>query len=81
MIGGAVAFPGKKTRIQSLRDTGNQAALVIMGAVIMLFLAALLEGFGRQLINNDMTRYTIAIGTLIFWLAYFYWPRRTDEAV
>ncbi|RIJ25843.1 stage II sporulation protein M [Henriciella barbarensis] len=80
MIGGAVAFPGKRTRMQSLRDTGNQAALVIMGAVIMLFLAALLEGFGRQLINSDMTRYAIAIGTLIFWLAYFYWPRRMDEA-
>ena len=76
MIGGAVAFPGRKSRMQSLRDAGNRAALVIMGAVVMLFLAALLEGFGRQLINADMTRYVIAVLTLIFWLAYFYWPRR-----
>ena len=76
MIGGAVAFPGRKSRMQSLRDTGNRAALVIMGAIVMLFLAALLEGFGRQLINDDTVRYVIAGSTLIFWLTYFYWPRR-----
>lgn len=80
MIGGAVAFPGKKTRMQSLRETGNHAALVIMGAVLMLFLAALLEGFGRQLINNELTRYLVAGATLVFWLVYFYWPRRRAEA-
>ncbi len=80
MIGGAVAFPGKKTRMQSLRETGNQAALVIMGAVLMLFLAALLEGFGRQLINSDLIRYLIAGATLLFWLVYFYWPRMRAEA-
>jgi hypothetical protein len=50
--------------------------MVIIGAVVMLFLAALLEGFGRQLINSDTVRYTIAGTSLIFWLAYFYLPRR-----
>ena len=57
MIGGAVAFPGQHTRMKSMRDAGEKAALVIIGAVIMLFLAALLEGFGRQLINSDTLRY------------------------
>lgn len=75
MIGGAVAFPGTKSRMQSLRDAGHSAALVIIGAVLMLFIAALLEGFGRQLINADMTRYIIAAASLVFWLGYFYWPR------
>ena len=79
MIGGAVAFPGTKSRMQSMRDAGNSAALVIIGAVLMLFIAALLEGFGRQLINSDMTRYVIAITSLIFWLSYFYWPRASEE--
>lgn len=78
MIGGAVAFPGRKTRMQSMREAGNNAAMVIIGAVIMLFLAALLEGFGRQLINNDMVRYVIAGTTLMFWLGYFYLPRRGE---
>lgn len=79
MIGGAVAFPGTKSRMQSMRDAGNEAALIIIGAVLMLFIAALLEGFGRQLINSDTTRYVIAIGSLVFWLAYFYWPRGRRE--
>ena len=75
MIGGAAAFPGTKSRMQSMRDAGHSAALVIIGAVIMLFAAALLEGFGRQMINDDLTRYIIAGTSLLFWLAYFYWPR------
>ena len=77
MIGGAAAFPGTRSRMQSMREAGNSAALVIIGAVLMLFIAALLEGFGRQMINTDVTRYIIAASSLIFWLVYFYWPRGT----
>ena len=80
MIGGAAAFPGRRTRMESLRQEGEKAALVIIGAVIMLFLAALLEAFGRQLINDDTVRYTIAAATLTLWLIYFYAPRRDKTA-
>lgn len=79
MIGGAVAFPGRKSRMNSMRDAGQSAAMVIIGAVTMLFIAALIEGFGRQLITSDITRYSIAIGTLLLWLAYFYLPRAVKE--
>lgn len=76
ILGGAVAFPGERTRLASARAAGQQAATIAMGCVIMLVFAALLEGFGRQLINSDLIRYMIAGGTLIIWLAYFYMPRR-----
>lgn len=79
MIGGAVAFPGRKSRLQSMRDAGEQAAMVIIGAIVMLFLAALLEGFGRQLINSDTIRYLIAGGSLVAWLGYFYLPRQESH--
>ncbi len=75
MIGGAAAFPGQLSRMESIKRAGEQAALVVIGAVTMLFLAALLEGFGRQLINSDTVRYSIAISSLVAWLAYFYLPR------
>lgn len=75
IIGGAVAFPGTKTRMESMRDGGNKAAMVIIGAVVMLFIAALIEGFARQLINSDTIRYTFALTSLALWLAYFYIPR------
>ncbi len=76
MIGGAVAFPGQRSRMESMRQEGETAAMVIIGAVVMLFLAALLEGFGRQLITSDTVRYAIAGTSLVFWLGYFYLPRR-----
>lgn len=76
MIGGAVTFPGTKNRLASARDTGQAAAMVAVGAVVMLFIAALLEGFGRQLINIDLVRYAIALATLAMWLTYFYTPRK-----
>jgi len=42
----------------------------------MMFIAALLEGFGRQLINSDAVRYTIAGLSAVLWGAYFYLPKR-----
>ncbi len=78
MIGGAVAFPGNRTRLASARNAGQGAANIAMGCVIMLVIAAILEGFGRQLINSDEVRYTIAGFTLLLWLAYFYLPRRSQ---
>ncbi|MEL7481388.1 MAG: stage II sporulation protein M [Pseudomonadota bacterium] len=80
MIGGAAAFPGEKSRMASARDTGQSAALVAVGAVVMLFFAALLEGFGRQLINSDVIRYGIAGATAAIWGLYFYMPRQRDRA-
>ncbi len=79
IIGGAVAFPGSHTRLDSARKAGHVAATVAMGCVIMLIVAALLEAFGRQMINSDMARYTIAGGMLLLWLLYFYMPRRHGQ--
>ena len=78
-IGGAVAFPGQKSRLASARDAGNSAAVMAVGTIVMLFVAALLEGFGRQLINSDLTRYLVGGTMLALWLAYFYLPRRQDD--
>ena len=76
VIGGAVAFPGQMTRLNSARHAGQRAASIAMGCVIMLIIAALLEGFGRQLINSDAIRYAVAFTILGLWCAYFYLPRR-----
>jgi len=76
VIGGAVAFPGGRTRLASARLAGQRAATIAMGCVVMLIIAAILEGFGRQLINSDIIRYAVAGSTLVFWLVYFYAPRK-----
>ena len=75
VIGGAVAFPGRLSRLASAKQAGQQAANIAMGCVVMLAIAALLEGFGRQLINSDTIRYSIAGVSLVFWFGYFYFKR------
>lgn len=69
-IGRAVAFPGNRTRIAAASDAGRRGALVMIGVVIMLLVAGLLEGFARQLITHDVARYAIATVMFAFWLGY-----------
>lgn len=75
-IGWAVVFPGDRARVDAAAEAGRRAATAMAGVVVMLFVAGLLEGFGRQLVQADAARYAIAGGMLATWLAYFYWPRR-----
>ena len=75
-IGWAVAFPGRRSRLDALSERGQQAALVMGGVLVMLFMAGLLEGFARQLVDLDWVRYAIAGATALFWGAYYYLPRR-----
>lgn len=75
-IGWAVAFPGERSRIDAASEAGRRAATAMAGVVVMLFVAGLLEGFARQLIQADLVRYAVAAGVLALWVAYFYWPRR-----
>lgn len=74
-IGWAVAFPGRQSRLEAMSGAGKAAGAVMMGVVIMLMLAGVLEGFGRQLITSDTVRYAIAAGSAVLWGLYFYAPR------
>jgi uncharacterized membrane protein SpoIIM required for sporulation len=75
-IGLAAAFPGDESRVVAASKAGRTAATVMIGVVIMLLIAGLLEGFARQLVNNDIARFVIGYSVLALWLVYFYWPRR-----
>lgn len=79
-IGTAIAFPGRDTRTESAVRAGRSAALAMAGTVIMLAVAGLLEGIGRQTIVDDSSRYMIGAAMLAGWLAYFYMPRRKRDA-
>jgi hypothetical protein len=61
---------------------GRRAAQVMVGVVLMLVLAALLEGFGRQLIDATYARLIIGGTMLALWNAYFfaYRPARVRVA-
>jgi hypothetical protein len=51
---------------------GRIAETAMVGVVVMLLFAGLLEGIGRQTITSDTARYAIGGGMLALWIAYFY---------
>ena len=75
-IGWAIVFPGEATRLEAAADAGRIAAIAMAGVVLMLMCAGLLEGYGRQLIISDLTRYAIGLAMLAWWLLFYYFPRR-----
>jgi uncharacterized membrane protein SpoIIM required for sporulation len=71
-LGWSIAFPGKLSRLESAAQAGRQGGLVMAGVVIMLFVAGLLEGFARQLITQDIVRYSIAAASAVLWGLFYY---------
>ncbi len=78
-LGWTLVFPGRRSRVEAMGEAGRLAATVMGGVVVMLFFAGLLEGFGRQLIKDDLVRYAIAGTSALVWLGYFYAPRPLES--
>ena len=79
-IGMAIAFPGRLSRMDAVVTAGRTAATAMAGTVIMLAVAGLLEGVGRQTILNDGLRALIGGAALAGWLVYFYaWSWKPSE--
>jgi uncharacterized membrane protein SpoIIM required for sporulation len=74
-IGWSVVFPGEDSRLAAATRSGKTAATVMVGVIAMLMVAAILEGFGRQLVQDDATRFAVGGTMLALWLLYFYLPR------
>ncbi|CAN5478788.1 stage II sporulation protein M [soil metagenome] len=79
-IGWTLAFPGDLSRPAAMAQAGREAATLMGGVVVMLFCAGILEGVGRQVIQNDFVRYGVGLATLIAWPVYLYMPRRPRPA-
>ena len=74
-IGLGIAFPGPASRTDAAVRAGRTSATAMAGCVLMLAVAGLLEGAGRQMITDDGSRMLVGGAMLIAWLAYFYaWP-------
>ncbi len=82
-IGRSMAFPGENTVLEAASISGRRSAVVMIGVVIMMIVAALLEAFPRQLVAGSQSRFLIGGMFLTFWLAYFflYFPRRLDSEI
>ena len=75
----AMLFPGRYGRVDEIAHAGRGAAAVVLGCVVMFFMAALIEGFFRQLETDPAIRYAMGGVTGAFWLAYFVWGGRRER--
>lgn len=80
-IGTAIAFPGRQARMDAAVAAGKTGATVMAGTVVMLAVAGVLEGIGRQTVTADLSRYAIGLAMLAGWLLYFYLPRGRNGVV
>jgi len=71
LLGFAVLFPGQMTRRDALRAQGRDAVKLAILAAVMLMVAAILEGFGRQLVQSKEVRMAIGWGVGALWVCYF----------
>ncbi len=75
-----VLFPGRYSRVASLAIHGRIAAQIAMGAMLLFFVAAILEGGFRQLVQSTSARLAIGGITGIIWLTYFALGARKERA-
>jgi uncharacterized membrane protein SpoIIM required for sporulation len=67
----AVVFPGRRARLPLLAEVGRRMGGVVAGSVLMLLLAALVEGVFRQTVQHVPTRYALAGVFALLWAVYF----------
>ncbi|TRD11767.1 stage II sporulation protein M [Erythrobacter insulae] len=80
-IGRSMAFPGERSILDAASESGRRGAVVMVGVVLMMVVAAMLEAFPRQLVEGAASRYLIGGAFLLFWIAYFfvYQPQRAED--
>jgi uncharacterized membrane protein SpoIIM required for sporulation len=78
-IAKCILLPGNHSRHKALSIYGKDAGVVMVGVVLMLLIAAILEGGFRQLINNTPGRLLFALLTSLFWFYYFYFVGKNKE--
>jgi uncharacterized membrane protein SpoIIM required for sporulation len=66
----ALVFPGRHTRLRNLALRGRKVGVIALGAVCMFFVAGLIEGFFRQLVQDPTIRWSVAVATATFWILY-----------
>lgn len=80
LLAHGLVFPGAQPRMDSLRERGRDAAVIVVGAVAMLFFAGLIEGVFRQTVTSVAIRFAVAGATAAWWTYYFgFAGRRRDR--
>jgi uncharacterized membrane protein SpoIIM required for sporulation len=78
-LGELILFPGHHSRADALAIHGAAIGEVAVGGVLMLLVAAVLEGVFRQTVVSTDQRLLIASASFLFWALYFSFVGRRRE--
>lgn len=70
MLGHALLAPGRRRRVEALREQAQPALRLVMGAAVMLVVAASLEAFWSPSAVPSVVKYSVAAGLWSLMLAY-----------
>jgi uncharacterized membrane protein SpoIIM required for sporulation len=79
-LGWALLAPGRKPRSRALRLAAEETAGVILGAALMLLVAAAIEAFWSPLRLPALLKYAVGMAFAAFVAGYFLFAGRTDES-
>lgn len=71
-----IVFPGRLSRRDNLMRHGRSAGVIVVGCVVLFFIAGQIEGIFRQRVQSDVARWAVATVTAVNWLLYFTWSGR-----
>ncbi len=70
-VGSALLMPGRRTRSDALRERGRAFLTLLVGAVLMLVVAALVEGFYSPSALPDEAKFAFGGATAVAMVLYF----------
>ena len=79
-LGSAILMPGRRTRGEALRERGRAFLSLLAGAVLMLVVAGLVEGFYSPSALPDAAKFGFGISTAALLLVYFTFGGRRSTA-
>jgi uncharacterized membrane protein SpoIIM required for sporulation len=79
-VGEGLLFPGRHTRLAAMAQRGREAAVLVVGSVLMFFVAGLIEGIFRQTVHDVALRALVALLSAAFWAVYFVLGGREGRA-
>jgi len=79
-VAASLLFPGRVTRLDSLKQRGRDVACLVVGAVGMDLVAGLIEGIFRQSVQDPTVRLTFAASSAVAWVLYLGLAGREQRA-
>ena len=76
LMGEKILAPGPYRRADALAMQGETISRLAVGGMMLFLIAAILEGWFRQLVGYTPARFIIGFTIGAAWISYLAWPRR-----